>query len=326
MSIRLRRLASVALAALVLAAGQAGAQTYPERPVTIVVPFAAGGTTDIVARTIGRKLSMDLGKQFVVENKGGAGATIGMGLLAHAAPDGYTLMVHHQGITFDVMLYDKLNFNIEKDILPVAYIGVTPNVLAVTNALPIENASGLLDYAKAHPGALNYGSGGVGSAGHLSMELLQSMTGLKFTHIPYRGSGPAITDLISGQIQMMLLTMPAIVSHVQDGSVRALATSGAQRAPALADLPTMAESGVPGYDYTPWYGLFAPAATPPAIVKRLNAGVAAALADADVKEKLAAQGMQIAVMSQEQFAKIERDDIARWSALIRKLGLVGRGD
>src|SRR5882762_10450867 len=314
-----------ALAALacVLAAASAFAQTYPARPIKMLVPFAAGGTVDIVARLLGAKLAEELGQPFVVENKGGAGGTIAASMLAKSAGDGYTLMTMHQGLAFNASLYRDLPYDTLRDLTPVAYGGATPNVLVVTNALPAKTMQEFLAYARANPGGIAYGSGGIGSAGHLSVELLQSLTGTKFTHVPYKGSGPAITDLISGQIQAMLLTMPAVMPYVKGGKVRAIATSGARRSPALPDLPTIAEAGVPGYEYTPWYGMFGPGTLPKERIARLNSAVNRALADTGVREKLAQQGLEVHTMTSEQFTGIVRADVARWGKIIRELGVRG---
>jgi tripartite-type tricarboxylate transporter receptor subunit TctC len=237
----MRRLAAIALCLLSL---PLCAQDWPAKPVTLVVAFAPGGTVDIVARTIGQRLTADTGQSFVIDNRGGAAGTIATALVARAAPDGQTLLFHHMGLVFNASLYRALPFDTQKDIAPVAYIGSTPNVLVVNKSLPIRTVKEFLDYARAKPGAINYGSGGVGSAGHLPMELLQSETHVQLTHVPYKGSGPALTDLLGGRIQAMLLTIPAVMPLIGAGSVRAIATSGRKRSPALPDLPTLAESGI----------------------------------------------------------------------------------
>src|SRR6202795_2978901 len=221
-----------------LAAASALAQQYPARPVRMLVPFSAGGTVDIVARLLDAKLSADFGQPFIVENKAGAGGTIAASLLAKSPGDGYTLMLMHQGLAFNASLYPDLPYDTLRDLAPIAYVGATPNALVVTLSLPVKTVQEFLAYARANPGRIAYGSGGIGSAGHLSVELLQSLTGTRLTHVPYKGSGPAITDLISGQIQAMLLTMPAVMPYVKGGKVRAIATSGAHRSPALPELPT----------------------------------------------------------------------------------------
>ena len=225
--------AAFACFACLLAAAPAFAQGYPARPVRLLVPFSAGGTVDIVARLLGAKLSADLGQPFVVENKAGAGGTIAAAQLAKSPGDGYTLMMMHQGLAFNASLYSDLPYDTLHDLAPVAYVGATPNALVVTHSLPVNTVQEFLDYARASPGRIAYGSGGIGSAGHLSVELLQSLTGIRLTHVPYKGSGPALADLMSGQIQAMLLTMPAVMPYLKGGKVRAIATSGARRSPAL---------------------------------------------------------------------------------------------
>ena len=289
----------------------------------MLVPFSAGGTVDIVARVVGAKLAADLGQPFIVENKGGAGGTIAAAMLAKSAGDGYTLMMMHQGLAFNASLYSDLPYDTLRDLAPIALVGATPNALVVTHLLPVKTLPEFLAYARSNPGRIAYGSGGIGSAGHLSVELLQSLTGTKLTHVPYKGSGPAITDLISGQIQAMLLTMPAVMPYVKGGKVRAIATSGARRSPALPDLPTIAEAGVPGYEYTPWYGMFGPGTLPKPLIARLNSAVNTSLAEAGIREKLAQQGLEVQSMTSDQFSGIVRADVARWGKIIGELGVRG---
>ena len=314
-------LRAACLFAAVLIAAPALAQAYPARPIRMLVPFSAGGTVDIVARLVGAKLSEELGQQVVVDNRGGAGGTIATAMLARSPGDGYTLMVMHQGLAFNATLYSSLPYDTLRDLVAIAHVGATPNVLVVTDALPVKTLPEFLAYARANPGSIAYGSGGIGSAGHLSVERLQSLTGIKLTHVPYKGSGPAITDLISGQIQAMLLTMPAVMPFVKSGKVRAIATSGARRSPALPELPTIAEAGVPGYEYTPWYGIFGPATMPQELVARLNQALNKILAEAGIAEKLAQQGLDVGPMSSGEFAEILRSDVARWGKIIRDAGV-----
>jgi len=309
--------------ACMLAAAPAFAQGYPARPIRMLVPFSAGGTVDIVARVVGAKLAADLGQPLIVENKGGAGGTIAAAMLAKSAGDGYTLMMMHQGLAFNASLYSDLPYDTLRDLAPIALVGATPNALVVTHLLPVKTVQEFLAYARSNPGRIAYGSGGIGSAGHLSVELLQSLTGTKLTHVPYKGSGPAITDLISGQIQAMLLTMPAVMPYVKGGKVRAIATSGARRSPALPDLPTIAEAGVPGYEYTPWYGMFGPGTLPKPLIARLNSAVNTSLAEAGIREKLAQQGLEVQSMTSDQFSGIVRADVARWGKIIDELGVRG---
>jgi len=297
------------------------AQPYPTRPVRMLVPFAAGGTVDIVARLVGAKLAEALGQPFVVENRSGAAGTIATALLAKSPGDGYTLMTMHQGLAFNAALYSNLPYDTMRDLAPIAYLGATPNVLVVTDALPVKTLREFLYYARRNPGRIAYGSGGVGSAGHLPVELLQSLTGTRFTHVPYKGSGPALTDLVGGQIQAMLATMPAAMPFVKSGKVRAIATSGAQRSPALPELPTIEEAGVPGYEYMPWYGLFGPATLPKTLADRLHQAAANALAEADLRERLAQQGLEHRETTREQFADLVHADVAKWGKFIRDAGV-----
>jgi tripartite-type tricarboxylate transporter receptor subunit TctC len=318
-----RRAALAALASLCagsVSAGGDAASAYPAKPVTILAPFAPGGTVDIIARLLGQKLGAELKQTFLIENHGGAGGSIATGMLARAAPDGYTLMLHHIGLAFNDALY-KLPFDTRRDIVPVAYVGATPNVLVVTNKLPVHTVAEFLAYAKSHPGAINYGSGGLGSAGHLPMEVLQSDTGVRLTHVPYKGSGPAITDLIAGQIQAMLLTIPAVMPFIQSGKLRAIATSGARRSPALPDLPTLGEGGVKGFDYEPWYGVFAPRGTPAPIIAKLHAAINTVLQDPAVVANLGRQGLEVHAVSRQQFADEVDRDITAWGKTIHKLAV-----
>lgn len=317
-----RRLALLALSSLLGGAARSQQSDYPTRSVTVLAPFAAGGTVDIVARLLVQKMGVELGQAFIVDNRGGAGGRIATAMLAHAAPDGYTLMVQHMGLAFNAGLYQKLPYD-TRDVFPVAYIGSTPNVLVVTNDLPVKTFGGFVALAKARPGDINYGSGGSGSAGHVGMEVLQAASGIKLTHVPYKGSGPAIVDLMAGQIQAMLLTIPAVIPYLQAGKLRGLATSGQARSAALATLPTIAESGIRNFAYEPWYGLFAPRLTPPAILEKLHASANKALRDPEVAATLAQQGLETKPMQREQFATIVANDVVFWSKTIKALGLRG---
>ncbi len=310
----------VALACL-LAAAQALAQAYPARPIRMLVPFASGGTVDIVARVVSVKLAADLGQPFVVENKPGAGGTIASAQLAKSPGDGYTLMMMSQALAYSASMYSDLPYDTLRDLAPIAYVGATPNALVVTNSLPVRTVQEFLAYARANLGRVAYGSAGIGSAGHLAVEQFQSLTGTKLTHVPYKGNAPVLTDLIGGQIQVSLLTLPSVMPYVKGGKVRAIATSGARRSPALPALPTIAEAGVPGYEYTPWYGMFGPGTLPKELTARLNTAVNKALADAELGEKLAQQGLEVRAMASGQFSEIVRGDVARWGRIIRELGV-----
>ena len=300
----------------------AAAQEWPAKNVTILVPFAAGGTVDIVARTVGQRLTAELGKTFIVDNRGGAGGSIATTAMVRSPPDGHTLLFHHQGLVFNAALYD-LPYDTARDVVPVAYIGATPNVLVVNKDVPVRSVHDFLGLARAKPGSINYGSGGVGSAGHLPLELLQSMADLKMQHVPYKGSGPAIADLIGGQIQAMLLTIPAVMPYLEAGTLRPIATSGAKRSPALPNLPTLAEAGVAGFDYAPWYGVFAPAGTPPAVVRKIHDSINKVISEPEIRDKLARQGLEVRAMSREEFAALVTADLPRWAKVIKALGIKG---
>ena len=299
--------------------GLSGAQT--SKTTTIIVPFATGGTVDIVARQLAPDLGKSLGDNIIVDNKGGAGGTIATAKLATSNADGKTIMFHHMGFVFNPALYDKLPFDTRKDIIPVADIGVTPNVLVVTNSLPAKNITEFLAYARKNPGKINYGSGGVGSAGHLAMEMFEDAGNFQATHVPYKGSGPAITDLISGQIQAMLMTIASIKPYIDSGQVRALATSGLARTPSLPMLPTLNESGLKGFSFEPWYGVFAPAKTPQKTLEQINVAVNEALKNPENQAKLAGQGLEVKPMTMPQFAAMVDADLAKWDKVIKRLNI-----
>jgi len=316
------RKALAALATL-LACTSATAQEWPTKPVTVLVPFAAGGTVDIVARTVTQRLGAELGQTFVVDNRGGAGGTIATTALVRSTPDGHTLLFHHLGLVFNAALYDKLSFDTQRDVVPVANIGATPNVLVVNNAVPVKTVGEFIAAAKAKPGSINYGSGGVGSAGHLPMELFQSMANIDLVHVPYKGSGPAISDLMGGQIQAMLLTIPAVMPFVSAGKLRAIATSGKRRSPALPDLPTLDEAGLSGFEYSPWYGVFAPAGTPAPVIAKIHAAINKVLAEPEIREKLGRQGLEVQPMTRAEFAATIQSDLPKWAKVIKQLGIKG---
>ena len=308
------------LLAVLVAAG-AIAQSYPTKPVRVLVPFSPGGTSDIVARLVSAKLSEELGQQFVIDNRGGAGGTIATAMVAKAPPDGYLILAGHQGVAFNATLYAKLPYDTARELLPLAMIGPTPNVLVTTNAFAPRTVPEFLALAREKPGGVTYGSGGVGSAAHLAMELFESLTQTRLTHIPYKGAGPALGDLVAGQIQAMIVTLPAAVGYIKGGKLKAIATSGAKRTPAMPELPTIAEGGVAGYEYAPWYGWFVPAGTPRPIVERLNQAINKAISAPALKEQFTTLGLEPEPMTPEKFAEIFASDIARWGGIIRRLGL-----
>ena len=318
---RLTRLLGT-LAALLIAAPLAAATVdWPTRPVTVIAPFPPGGTVDIVARLIGQKLGAELGKPFVIENKSGAGGSIGTAAMVHAAPDGYTFEVNHMGLAFNAALYDNLGYDTLRDVVPVAYVGATPNVLVENNKFPPKTVAQFLALAKERPGTINYGSGGIGSAGHLPMELLQSATGIKLVHVPYKGNGPAIVDLISGQIQVMLATIPAMMPYITSGQLHAIATSGSHRSSALPDLPTLDEAGVKGFDVADMLGLQGPAGMSPAVVARLQSAIAKIMREPAMAERMKTLGMGMQENGTANYVQFMKDDLESYTKVIDRLGL-----
>ena len=315
-------LGGLALAAVAAAVPfAASAQTYPAKPVTIVVPFAAGGTTDILARVIGQALTKELGQSVVVDNRAGAGGNIGASLAAKAPADGYTLFMGTVGThAINQSLYKKLPFDPIKDFQPLTRVAMVPNLLVANPGKPYKNVKELIAYAKANPGKVNFGSSGSGSSIHLSGELFNSMAKVDMVHVPYKGSAPAVTDLLGGQIDIMFDNMPSAIQHVRSGKLRPLAVTTAKRSPELPDVPTIAEAGVPGYEATSWFGMFAPAGTPAPVVARLNTALTKVLADAEVKKKLAEQGAEPYGEKPEQFAEFIRKETAKWGKVVQDSG------
>jgi len=307
--------------AAALAATPALADNFPSKPITIIVPFPPGGTTDVLARTVGQKLTDALGQPVIVDNRPGAGATIGAALVAKSKPDGYTLLmgaVHH---TIASGIYSSLPYDFQKDLTPVTVVALVPNVLAINPSVPAHNVKELVAYGKAHPGALNFGSNGQGTAQHLIGEEFSLMTGVKMVHVPYKGSAPLVTDLMAGQIQLSFDTITPDLPQIKAGKLRALAVTTAKRSPALPDVPTLAESGLAGFDMGSWFGLLAPAKTPPGIVARLNAEIVKILNQPEVQKTFADIGAQKVGDSPAQMAALIRSDTDKYGALARKIGV-----
>jgi tripartite-type tricarboxylate transporter receptor subunit TctC len=303
-------------------AAPSAAQTYPTKSVRMVVPFAAGaGSNDIMARLIAQKLTDNFGQQFVVDNRPGASGIIGCDIVAKAQPDGYTVLM--MSLTFTVLpsLFSKLPYDTVKDLTPVTLVASAPLMLVVNPSVPVKSVAEFIAYAKANPGKLNFGSGGAGATPHLAGEMLKSMAGLQVTHIPYKGGAPALADLVGGQIQFMLENIPGTLPFAKAGKLRALAVTDLKRSPLLPDLPTLDESGLKGYQIVGWNGLFVPAGTPPATVNKLHAGVVAALALADVKERLAILGADGVGDSPQHFAAFIKADIAKWAKVVKDAGI-----
>jgi tripartite-type tricarboxylate transporter receptor subunit TctC len=308
---------TITVISLALCASVAAAQHYPNRPIRLVVPFPAGGPNDIIGRLVAQKLGDTLGQQMVVDNRAGAGGNIGTDLVAKSPADGYTLLSGGMGSLIMNPIIDKVPYDTLRDFAPVILMASAPNVLVTHPSLPVRDVKGLIALARAHPGQLNYGSGGVGSTPHLSGALFNSMTGVNIVHIPYKGNAPAITDLLGGQVQLAYLGIPPVQPHIQSGKLKALAVTSERRSATLPQVPTIAESGVPGYELSPWYGILAPAGTPSDIVMKLNAAIANIVRTPEMKEKLAGIGAEAETTTPEAYAARMKSDLARWTNVIR---------
>ena len=312
--------------AVVLGAGLLGgtsalAQAYPTKPVTIIVPFAAGGTTDILARIIGQALTAELGQSVVVDNRAGAGGNIGGQAAAKAAPDGHTLFMGTVGThAINASLYKKMPFDPVKDFAPLTRVANVPNLLVANPAQPYKSVKDLIAYAKANPGKVNFGSSGNGSSIHLSGELFKSLAKVDMQHVPYKGSAPAVTDLLGNQIGIMFDNMPSAIQHVRSGKLVPLAVTTAKRSPELPNVPTIAEAGVPGYEATSWFGMFAPAGTPAPVLAKLNAAIVKVLAQPDVKKKINEQGAEVYSETPEQFAAFIQAESVKWGKVVKESG------
>ena len=310
-------LALVASAIAPLAA--AAADDYPSKPIKWVVASPPGGSTDLVARLMGQYLSTKLGQQILIENRAGGGNNIGTEYAAKSPPDGYTLFLVNPANAINATLYPKLNFNFLEDMQPVAGIIRVPNVMTVTKNFPAKNIQEFIDYAKKNPGKINMASSGAGTSVHLSGELFKYMTGIDMKHVPYKGAGPAINDLIGGQVDVLFDNMPSIIGHIRGGAVRALGVTSAQRSPALPDVPSVSEV-VPGYEASAWFGMSVPKGTPRPIVERLNREVNAALADPVMKAKLAELGGVPIPGTPEDFWKLHRMETEKWAKIVQFSG------
>ena len=296
------------------------AQDYPTRPVRWIVPYPAGGATDIVARIIGQSLSERLGQQFIIENKPGAGNNIGTEAVVHAAPDGYTVLLVNPANAINATLYQKLSFNFIRDMVPVGGFMRVPNVMEVNPAVPANTVAEFIAYAKANPGKINWATSGNGTSVHLSGELFKMMTGVNMTHVPYRGSAPALTDMISGQVQVMFDNMPPSLPHIRAGKLRALGVTTAMRSDALPDVPTVGET-VAGYEASAFFGMAVPKGTPPEVIEKLNKEINAALADPKIKARLAELGGMLTPGSPADFGKLVADETDKWAKVIKTGGV-----
>jgi tripartite-type tricarboxylate transporter receptor subunit TctC len=316
----MRRVLLLSLLVAAVAAPAAAQQNFPARPIRLISPFAAGGGNDLLCRTVAAKMTESLKQQVIVENRTGANGMIGTEAAARAAPDGHTLVLIPSGHAVNASLYSKLPFDPVRDFTTVSLVGASPLVLAVHPSLPAKSVKELTALAKARPGQLSYVSAGIGSSGHLGGALFEVMTGTKMTHVPYKGMSLALIDLVSGQVSLSFATSLSVIPHVQSGRLRALASTGAQRSPALPNLPTIAET-VPGYEASLWYGFVGPARIPADIVRRLNAEIVAALKFPDVRERLAAQGIDVQTSTPDEFAKLLVADLERWAKVVQRAGI-----
>ena len=316
----LRAVAAATMGAALMPAAFA-ADKFPSKPITMVVPFVAGGTTDILARIVGQSLGEELGQPVIIDNRAGAGGNIGGQFAARSAADGYTIFMGTVGTNaINEWLYKKMPFNPNKDFAPLTRVANVPNLLVANPQQPFKDVKELIAYAQANPGKVNFGSSGSGSSIHLSGELFKMMTKVDMVHIPYKGSAPAVTDLLGNQIAIMFDNMPSAIQHVRSGKLRPLAVTTAKRSPELPDVPTVAEAGVPGYEATSWFGLFAPAKVPADVQAKLHAAIIKVLQKPDVIKKIADQGGEVVTESQAEFAKFIAAENEKWKKVVKTSG------
>ena len=318
-----RRFALLALMATFSCAitGGAMSQPYPSKPVHVIVPFAPGGPSDTIARLVSQKLSAATGQTFVPENRAGAGGMIGADIVAKALPDGYTVLLTALPFTITPSLYKKVPYDATRDFIPVTLIASGPMMLVVHPSVPANNLRELIALAKAQPGKLNYGSAGSGSSAHIATEYFAMLAGVKMTHVPYKGGGPAMSDLLGGQLSLLIEAMPLVLPHVKAGRIKAIAISGTKRAAAAPDSPTFEEQGLRGYDMATWQGMWLPAGTPKEVVARLHGEVVKAIAAPDMKERLAELGVEPVGDSPEHFAAFVQAEIEKWAKVVRETGM-----
>ena len=305
------------LAVLALTALPTMAQQYPSKPIVLVVPFAPGGTSELISRLVAQKLTERLGQQVVVENRPGAAGNIAMEQVARAAPDGYTLILGHIGtLAVNPAMFPKLPYDAIKDFAPVSLIAAVPNIVAVNPAVPAKTLKEFLDLARAKPGSINYGSAGNGSAGHLAMEYLKRIAKADMVHVPYKGTGPMLTDLLAGQTQATFTGSSPLIPHIKSGKLRALAVGSAVRIPSLPEVPTVAESGFAGFETSQWYGIIAPAKTPPAIIQKLSVEIAQVMKQPDVIARLSGDGTVMIGSTPNEFAAYISKEMKRWGEVV----------
>jgi tripartite-type tricarboxylate transporter receptor subunit TctC len=306
---------------MVLAWSASAAQNYPVRPIRLVIPYPPGGPTDFVGRTVGQKLTEFMGQQVVVDNRPGAATVIASELVARAAPDGYTLLFGTGGGTFLApLIVPNVPYDPRRDFAPVGMLVVSPQVLVVHPSVAANSVGELIALAKAKPGALNFASVGTGTSPHLGGELFKALAGIDVVHVPYKGTAPAMTDLLAGRVQFMFTSMPTVLAHVKGGKLKLLATGGTKRSPVIAATPPIAET-LPGFELVTWYGIFAPARTPAEIVSRLNGAIGKALADPEVRKRFGAQGLETVTMTPQELRKYTERELDRWTRLVERAGI-----
>jgi len=306
---------------LFLTTGVGWAQSYPAKSIRILIGFSSGGGADVVARSLSPQLVETLGQQIVVENRPGANGIIAAELAAKAPPDGYTLLVAPGNYAFAPAMNAKLPFDMATAFAPVSQLAETPLLVVVHPSLPVKNMQQLIALAKSYPKKLSYASGGIGGSGHLAVELFSTMTQVQAVHVPYKGTGAAITDLIGGQVPLCFCTLPSVFPHVKSGRLRALAVTTARRTPAAPDIPTVAEAGVPGYEMSQWYGLLAPAGTPTPIIERLNSEVGKALKHPELRSRLQSEGAEAVGSSPQEFGAFFKAEIVKWTRIVQSAGM-----
>ena len=313
-------LTALLLGAILITPLTAAAQQYPTKAIRFVVPFAPGGGTDIIGRVVAQALNDALGQPVVVDNRGGAGSTLGTEIVAKSPADGYTILFGNISLAFNATLYTKLRYDTIRDLAPISLSAVQPNILVIHPGLPAKNLKEFIELARANPGKYNYASAGTGSGTHLAAELLKLQTKIDIVHVPYKGTGPALTDLLGGQINMMVSTFASALPHVKSGRMRALGVTTAKRSPAAPDVRTLIEGGVAGYDYSTWYGLLAPAGTPKPIIDMLNATNRKVLTRDDIKQRLESQGVDPIVNTAAEFTAYVKSETEKWGKVVKATG------
>ena len=315
-----RMLTALLLGATLAAPLTAVAQQYPTKAIRFVVPFAPGGGTDIIGRIVAQALNETLGQPVVIDNRGGAGSTLGTEIVAKSPADGYTILFGNISLAFNATLYTKLRYDTIRDLAPISLSAVQPNIVVIHPGLPAKNLKEFIELARANPGKYNYASAGTGSGTHLAAELLKLQTKIDIVHVPYKGTGPALSDLLGGQINMMVSTFASALPHVKSGRMRALGVTTAKRSPATPDVPTLIEGGVAGYDYSTWYGLLAPAGTAKPIIDTLNAANRKVLAREDIKQRLESQGVDPIVNTPAEFTAYVKSETEKWGKVVKATG------